>query len=377
MSRRSKRRERRDKKRLEKKEKLKQFDNFENVASLKSLYYSAKKASNGVSWKASVQRYLLSILFKISRTRKDLLNGKDVRQGFIEFDLNERGKTRHIKSVHFAERVVQKSICSNALYPVLTHSLIYDNYASQKGKGTHFAEKRLVKFLHEFYRKHGRNGYILLIDFKSYFENIPHEPLKETFRKYFTDERLIKLSDDFVEAFGERGLGLGSETSQINAIAHINYIDHFIKVIEAMRYYGRYMDDNFVLHQSKEHLQKLLNKLEILYEKYGVILNKKKSKIVSLKHSFTFLKTRYFITDKGKIIRKPCQDSITRERRKLKGQGKLYIKGILTKPEVEQSFNSFKGSMLHRNARKTVYALTKLYKELFEKENEYGSKKTI
>ena len=67
MSRRSKRRERRNLKRLKKKEHLKQYDSFENVASIKSLYNSAKKASNGVSWKASVQRYLLSILFKISR----------------------------------------------------------------------------------------------------------------------------------------------------------------------------------------------------------------------------------------------------------------------------------------------------------------------
>lgn len=368
MSRRSKRRERRDEKRKKKKEILKQCDNFESVASLKSLYDSAKKASKGVIWKASVQKYLLSILFKISRTRRDLLNGKDVRQGFIEFDLNERGKARHIKSVHFSERVIQKSICSNALYPVLTNSLIYDNYASQKGKGTHFAERRFTNFLREFYRKNKREGYILLIDFKSYFENIPHEPLKKSFRKYFTDERLIKLADCFVEAFGERGLGLGSETSQINAIAHINHIDHYIKEVERLEYYGRYMDDSFIIHQNKKFLKELLNRLEKLYEESGVILNKKKTKIVSLKQSFVFLKTRFFITKSGKIIRKPCRDSITRERRKIKKQANLFNKGVLKFEEALQSFNSFTGSMLHRNARKSIYTLTKLFNKLFKKE---------
>ena len=370
MSRRSKRRERRDKKRLEKKNLTKKYDDFENVASIKSLYESAKKASKGVVWKASVQKYLLSILFKVSRTRKDLLKGKDVRQGFIEFDLNERGKTRHIKSVHFSERVIQKSICSNALYPVLTNSLIYDNYASQKGKGTHFAEKRFTNFLREFYRQYKREGYILLIDFKSYFENIPHEPLKETFRKYFTDEKLIKLADCFVEAFGERGLGLGSETSQINAIAHINHIDHYIKEVEHIKYYGRYMDDSFIIHHNKEFLKELLNRLDELYKNSGVILNKKKTKIVSLKQSFIFLKTRFFITESGRIIRKPCRESITRERRKMKRQSILFIKGILKFDEALQSFNSFIGSMLHRNSNRTIFTLTKMFNKLFKKENE-------
>lgn len=166
MSRRKNRYENRQKKRAEKRKALKIYDDFENIISFKSLFRAARKAALGVSWKASVQRYLLSILFKISRTRKDLLKGKDIRKGFIEFDICERGKLRHIRSVHFSERVVQKSICQNALYPMLTNGIIYHNYASQKGKGTHFASNKFIEYLKWFYRRHGRDGYILLIDFK-------------------------------------------------------------------------------------------------------------------------------------------------------------------------------------------------------------------
>lgn len=377
MSRRSKRRERRNLKRLEKKKRLKQYDSFENVISLKSLYNAARKASNGVKWKASVQRYLLSILFRISRTRKDLLNGKDIRQGFIEFNISERGKTRHIKSVHFSERVVQKSICSNALYPVLTSNVIYDNGASQKGKGTHFAAKRLEKHVAWFYKRYGKNGYILLIDFKSYFENIPHDIVKANYRKFFTDERLLKLADGFVDAFGNKGLGLGSETSQINAVAHINYIDHYIKEQKRIHCYGRYMDDSYIIHQNKEYLINLLNELEILYRSYGVILNKKKTKIIPLKDGFIYLKTKYYIDDTGKIIKKPCRDSITRQRRKMKKQAILVAKGLMTAADVLIGLTSWVGSMIHRHSRKTVFNMKKLYKELFEKEKQDGRKKTI
>ena len=145
-----------------------------------------------------------------------------------------------------------------SLYPALTHNLILDNYASQKGKGTHFATKRLTKFLTEHYKKYGNKGYVLLVDFKSYFASIPHEIIKENTRKFFKDEKLISLADSFVDAFGDRGLGLGSETSQINAIVHINAIDHYIKEKARIKGYGRYMDDSFIIHESKEFLENLL-----------------------------------------------------------------------------------------------------------------------
>ena len=167
MSRRSARRERRNKQRLEKKNKLKQYDDFEKVAGIKSLYNSAKKASKGVKWKASVQRYLLSILFKVSRTRKDLLNNKDIRGGFIEFVINERGKSRNIKSVHFNERVVQKSICLNALYPVLTHNLIYDNCASQKGLGQLLRPYNEGLFVNDLQAAFDHSIYLLIIQQKT------------------------------------------------------------------------------------------------------------------------------------------------------------------------------------------------------------------
>jgi len=97
-------------------------------------------------------------------------------------------------------------------------------------------------------------------------------------------------------------------------------------------------------------------------------INRKKTKIISLRHSFSFLKTRYSITETGKIIKKPCRDSITRERRKLKKQAILVDKGIMKIEEVKQSFSSWRGSMIHRNARKTIYSMEKLYKKLFVKE---------
>ena len=259
------------------------------------MYKSAKKAACCVSWKASVQRYILAILFRITHTRQDLLKEKDIRQGFIEFDINVRGKVRHIKSVHFNERVVQKSLCLNAMNPILLNSVIYDNAASQKGKGTHFALNRVTDYLHWHYRHYGNKGYVLSIDFKSYFESIPHDVLKENFRRKFKDTKIIKLLDDFVDAFGERGLGLGSETSQINAVVHTDRIDHYIKVVERIKGFRKYMADNIIIHTRQRLFAELLWELKDLYAEVGVTLNQKKTHISDLKHGFTFLKTRIFL----------------------------------------------------------------------------------
>lgn len=362
------RRQKRYLRRKEKREKNKPEIKYDDIISYSALYNSAFCSAKGVKWKASVQRYLLNLFSMLYQTRKALLQQKNVCEGFIEFDISERGKTRHIRSVHFKERVIQKSLCQNALIPAMTRNLIADNGASQKGKGTHYSIKRLEKHLRNHYRKYGNNGYILLIDFKKYFDNINHDKLKELIREYFNDKKLLKLSDDFINAFGDIGLGLGSETSQINAVTYLNKIDHFIKEKARIKGYGKYMDDSYFIHHDKSYLVDLLKELKNLYSEYGVNLNEKKTCIVPLKQGFTFLKTRFFLTDTGEIIKKPCHVSIVRERRKLKKQVGLLQKGVLSEKDIEISFASWLGSMIHRHARRTVYETKMLYKKILKKE---------
>lgn len=368
MTRRQKRYER-EKERREKKreEKLKEYLTSDKMISLSALFQASNLSANGVRWKDSVQKFLSAILFNISDIQDDLIMLKNICLGFICFVKNERGKTRNISSVKFRERVVQKTICKNHLIPVLAYNLIEDNSASRKGKGTIYATKRVIEYLRKHYNKYGNEGYALVIDFKGYFENIQHEPCKENLKKYFKDERILKYAYDFIDAFGEKGLGLGSETSQVNAIAYINSIDHFIKEKLRVKAYERYMDDSCIIHHDKNVLKTILNVLEKKYSEYGIVLNKKKTVICDLKHGFTFLQTRFIVTDNGKIVRKPNRKRITAERRKLKKQAEMYQQGILSIDAINKSFGGWLASMKIRTARKTVYSMKCLYNKLFMK----------
>lgn len=374
-----------------KREKLSKYDNFERVADYNSLYRAYKDARKGVSWKASVQRYGSDLGKNLCRTHNALINGEDVRKGFITFDLMERGKLRHIQSVHFAERVPQKSLSQNALMPVLENGLIYDNGASRKGMGISHAIDRITLQLEEHYRKYGNEGYILQIDLKNYFGSIPHDKLKEMIREKFTDERIIRLTEQFIDAFADEkmkemqkfkeeavecgeeyaiGLGLGSEVCQICAVSYPNKVDHFVKEILRVPY-GRYMDDSYLIHISKEFLKDALEKIRGIYESLGIKLNEKKTRIVKLSRGFTFLKTQFFLTETGKVVKKICRDSVTRERRKLKKFAKWVNAGKMAFSQVKEQYASWRGYAGKKDAHKTIRSMDALYNRLFIEEWRY------
>lgn len=115
---------------------------FEQVFSYEHLYRAGRECCKGVGWKCSTQRYLGNFTANIARTHRELMDGTWKTKGFFAFDLMERGKLRHIRSVHIAERVVQRCLCDNALVPLFSAAFVYDNAASLKGKGIDFAMER-------------------------------------------------------------------------------------------------------------------------------------------------------------------------------------------------------------------------------------------
>lgn len=353
-------------KRLEKKKELNEkYGNFDEIISFDNMCEAFYKCKKTVSWKASTQKYERNLFKNVYQTRRDIYSGKSVSKGFHHFTLNERGKTRYIRSVHISERVAQKAVNQNCLLPILSRSLIHDNGASLKGKGVDFTHKRLTQHLREFYKEYGRDGYILIIDFSGYFDNILHEPIFEDLEKKIFDKRIIDLTKQFIVPFGEKSLGLGSETSQILAINYPNHIDHYIKEVLRIHGFSRYMDDSYLIHHSKEYLQYCLQEITRLCEEIGIKLNPNKTQIIKLTHQFTFLKTKYNLTESGKILRRVSRPAVTRMRRKMKKFKKFYDQGLMTLKDINCSYQSWRGYLKGKDSYKTLCSLDKLYHDLF------------
>lgn len=355
-------------------EKLNLYDDFDRVSSPAALRKANWDTRKGVMFKASVIRYNQHYYRYSIQQSRDLRSGKDIRTGFYQFGIMERGKARDIHSLHYPERVIRRSVCINSLVPILSSNLIHDNGASLKGKGTKFTSSRTVKHLHDFYKETSSNeGYVLTVDFKGYFSNIQHQPLFNIIDRYILDDRLNALSKSFIEAtdwdkpIGERGKGLhiGPEDSQIFAVAFPNSIDHKIKDQWRIKQFDRYMDDSQLLFKSKDEAVYYFNLLKQEYVGMGIVTNPKKTQIAKLSKGFTFLKTRYFLTETGKVIGKPDRRAITRERRKLKKHRKKLDDGILTLEQISQSYMSWRGSMKHRDAHRSVVSMDGLFYNLF------------
>lgn len=343
-------------------------DDFNTVFSYRHLYRSYQISRRGVAWKASVQKYITQAPLNVWSTYDRLRRGTFRTSGFFEFDLNERGKLRHIRSVTIGERVVQRCLCDHALVPVITRTFIYDNGAALERKGYSFAIRRLCQHLREHHRKHGADGYVLLFDFSKFFDRVSHRLVKGILRKEFTDERLIKITEHFVDAFGDVGLGLGSQISQVFALASASRLDHFIKEILRIRGYGRYMDDGYLIHPSKEYLKKCLAAIAAICQELEITLNVKKTQIVPLRHGFTFLKVRFYLTDSGRIVRKIYRRSVTKMRRKLKALRRMLDEGRVEYADVYASWQSWKSYAQQFDAYRTVQSMGKLYNDLFVKD---------
>lgn len=371
------------------------INKISNANVLMDSFYKSKK---NCSWKNSVQQYEVNLLKNLRKTQLELRNRTYKQDDFYCFFLNERGKERYIRSISFYDRVIQRSLC-DILEPMVRPYLIYDNGASVRGKGIEFARKRIENHLHKYYRKYGSVGYALVIDFSKFYDNIQHKPLMEMYNKIIEDEDILNLIDHMVNSFsidvsdtdiketdlidtleyikmnnpklGERyinkSLGIGSQISQISGIYYPTRMDNYCKIVKGIKYYGRYMDDTYILSNSKEELKKLLEDIKNICDKLGIFINTKKTQIFRIDKGFTFLKIKYRLTETGHLVRIPVQSNFVRERRKLKSFKKFVDNKQMTYEEVEEQYKSWRGNIKKYDCHRTLLNMDKLFYELFKR----------
>lgn len=355
------------KKRLEKcLLKEKELCNYDKTISIDELTKSFLECKKGVAWKKSVQNFEDKLFQNLSELHRKLEVCTDISRGYVEFYLWERGKKRRIQACHISERVVQKAFANNILTPMLQDTLIKNNCASQRGKGTHKAWEYFEEDLKRAYKKWGRNFYILQGDFKSYFASIPHDKLIKKLDKYFHDEKTRWYYRSVINSFYENGecvgLGLGSQICQNFAIFYANDLDHYL---ESCGDCGRFNDDFYVIVHTKDEANEVLNKVEEIVDNLGLKLNEKKTHIVKATHQITFLKTKFNITEKGGIIKRPCRKSISHERQKLKKLKKKLDNNEIDFESIRWSYNSWRGSLKGKRCYKTIESMDELFNQLF------------
>lgn len=342
-------------------------DNFYNqVTGFDALYDSMIKCKKGVMWKASVASYRLNAIDRTITLMESLNNGRYKPKSPMRFKITHP-KPRDIASVAFCDRVYQRSLNDNVVYPAMTASFIYDNYACQKGKGTDFARNRLKEFLRRYYRKHGHTGYVYQFDIKGYYPNMSHEVCEEVFRRKLNADTFRKVQAILRQQYdGDKGYNAGSQLIQIAGISVLDGLDHLCKEQLHAKLYGRYMDDFYIISDSREYLEDCANKIRAYLAGLRFQLHDTKSRCYPLKDGISFLGFTFRLTDTGKVLMLIKSENVKAERKKLFRLVKQSKRGKLPKSKVDESYAAWRNHASKGNSFKCIQRMDAYYKSLWK-----------
>ena len=333
---------------------------FDEITSFDALYASMHKCANGVRWKDSTARYLADGLKETVRLRRELDAGTYRLRPYHSFIVTDP-KRREVMATAIRDRQLQRALCDGYLYHQITKGFIRDNFACQKGRGMDDAMGRMDCHLHRFYRKHGTVGWVLKCDIRHYFAETPHDVAKAAVAKRVPDEDVRRAVFAIIDSFGgDKGIGLGSQVSQLVELAVLDDLDHYIMERLQIRHYLRYMDDFIIIHEDPEFLSACLDAIEEKLAALGLAINEK-TQIFPLRQGIRWLQWRFVLTPTGKVLRFISRRSIARERRKLRH---MLRRGIPI-AKAEESLRSWIACARRGNTCHVIRRMTEYFRQIY------------
>lgn len=325
------------------------------------MYKALKRACRNVRWKTSVTQFELNGLKNSAKAIQEIESEKYKLSKYQEFEIYEP-KHRHITATRIKDRQIQRSMCDNYFYEAITKSFIYDNCACLKGKGTLFATDRLKQHFQKYWYKHRSNdGWVLKCDIHHFFDSIDHDIAKQVVTKRVPNDHIKQMIFDIIDSFGDVGIGLGSQVSQLIALAYLDDLDHYIKEQLHIKHYVRYMDDFILIHEDKEYLKYCLKKITEHITAIKLELNSKTT-IQPLNKGIMFLHWKYILTDTGKVILLPDKQRLTKKRKKLKKMREMCKQNQITFDHYKQSVSGMIAHLKQGNAHNAICELRHIFR---------------
>lgn len=180
----------------------------------------------------------------------------------------------------------------NVLEPIFERDFVEHSYGFRPGRGCREAVKRVEQLLSE-----GRTWCVDL-DFKSYFDTIPHERLLALVKQRVVDGSVLALLAQSLKAGvleemkgwqpTEKGTPQGAVISPLLANLYLNPLDH--QMVQQGWEMVRYADDLVVLCRTREEAEQALRYLRQWAEQAGLTVHPTKTRIVSAQSDgFDFL----------------------------------------------------------------------------------------
>jgi len=133
-------------------------------------------------------------------------------------------------------------------------------------------------------------------------------------------------------------------------------MDKLIKGELGIEFYGRYMDDFWLIHPSKEYLQHCQETITVFLDTLELTLNGK-TQIFPFKNGVSYLGFHTYIAADGTPIRRVKNQNKRNAQRKYLRMAKLVAAGKLPEEKFRASYGAYKNHISHGNCYKLGRAM--------------------
>ena len=271
----------------------------------KELWRAYRSAKAGKSKKPQVVEFAKNAESEILALSREIHSRTYTPRSSTAFIVNVPVK-REIFAAEFRDRVVHHFLF-NQVNNWWDARFIEDNYSCRVGKGTLYGIRRLDHHIRSESQNYTRPAYILKLDILGYFMSLerkklyaramwglnrqfpdkgyPYQICKFLWKEIIFNNPLENVvlncprsawiglppaKSLFHQPKG-RGIAIGNLTSQLLSNIYLDQLDRFIKLELGFKYYGRYVDDFYIVSNNKNKLVEASRTIE-QYVEYGLAL---------------------------------------------------------------------------------------------------------
>jgi RNA-directed DNA polymerase len=200
-----------------------------------------------------------------------------------------KGKTRPLGIPSVKCRVAQEVI-RRLINPTFESRFHNNSFGFRNGRNCHQAVERLMHYAGQGYR------YVVDIDIKGFFDNIPHNLIMESISARISDGNILKLIEKFLNSgvmedgvfkLTPRGTPQGGVISPLLSNIALNHLDWFLE--EQGFLFVRYADDFVVLCKTKPEAERALDLVRNFLKEMELEDSPEKTKIRHFSKGFDFL----------------------------------------------------------------------------------------
>lgn len=270
------------------------MDKVAKLPNLRSAYQRVKenRGSAGVDHETA-EMFGARLEQNLQELSQHLVNGTYRPQGIRRTWIPKLGSSekRPLGIPTVRDRVVQAAVL-NLLEPIFERRFADISFGFRRGRGCKDALRRVVKLLADGY------GWVVDVDFRRYFETIPHEPLMGLVQQEVADTKVLALLRAFLTQkvmetaegwIPEEGTPQGAVISPLLANLYLNPLDHRMQSLGYEM--TRYADDFVVLCRTRDEAERALAEIHAWSAAAGLVVHPDKTRIVNatLPGGFDFL----------------------------------------------------------------------------------------